>query len=122
MALPGGVAGLSLPQVDDCPQTASSAPVGVAALRRNGWPAWTGFSGWFASESPAGFPRNTHDVAGVSSQGGRRVAARAAGERAAAEREDRQVDPWKLRRWRLHDHRHAFAIAALLDGADIYDL
>lgn len=31
-------------------------------------------------------------------------------------------DSWQMRRWRLHDHRHAFAIQAILAGAHIGDL
>jgi hypothetical protein len=43
----------------------------VAALRRNGWLAWTGFSGWLASESPAGFRRNTQIIEAAVAKGAR---------------------------------------------------
>jgi chromosome partitioning protein len=43
--------GSTLPSVDDCPQTTPFTPP-------SGWLAWLAISGWFASESPAGFNRN----------------------------------------------------------------
>lgn len=58
MALPSAFAGPSLPQVDDCPQTASSAPgrggwlasEWVAGLDWIQWLVCVGISGWFPSE------------------------------------------------------------------------
>lgn len=66
-----------------------------------------------------GFPKA---VANVSSRWGQFFDERTKVEEAAAEREGRAVDSWRLRRWRLHDLRHAFALNALCEGADIYDL
>jgi hypothetical protein len=33
-----------------------------------------------------------------------------------------QTDPWLMRRWRLHDHRHRFAINVIQAGEAIGDL
>ena len=80
------------------------------------------------------FPGLSEQVAVVSSQWGSfwraRIAAetaRVAALRAALppgtpERLMPQPDPWRARRWRLHDHRHAFAIESIVAGCDIYEL
>jgi len=68
------------------------------------------------------FPNLPDNVANVSSRWGHFFDERREREEATADAEDRPADAWKLRRWRLHDLRHTFAINALLEGADIYDL
>ena len=55
----------TVPSVNDCSRTAPPpAPSGVAGLHRNHRLASLGITGWNASESPAGFRRNTHWNAG----------------------------------------------------------
>lgn len=68
------------------------------------------------------FPRLDRRIAVVSSRWGKFFETRRGKEEAAAAREGRQPDPWRLRRWRLHDHRHAFAIISLLEGAALEDV
>ena len=59
MALPGVVAGQSLPSVEDYPQTTTITPAeGVAGFRRNRWPPSIGIAGHLASESLAALRRN----------------------------------------------------------------
>jgi hypothetical protein len=50
--------GTTVPSVDDCSRAAPPYSA-VAGLPRNGWLASAGITGWFASECPAGFRRNT---------------------------------------------------------------
>lgn len=68
------------------------------------------------------FPGLAETISNVSSKWGAFFDKRRADEEAAAELESRPIDGWRLRRWRLHDHRHAFAINAIVEGADLYDL
>jgi site-specific recombinase XerD len=66
------------------------------------------------------FPHLSPVVQNVSSDWGAFFDKRQQAEEAAAAMVGREPDAWKLRRWRLHDHRHGFAINAVQEGADIY--